>query len=99
MPDGSTWLSIRVDCVSRAGRQPPDDRILGIGGAGPDGARWRLSEQEAIAALELGRRFYLEWPKGHRVDLIVVQGFGRKHLRTEADHRGPGLLLELPECE
>lgn len=99
LPERSTSLSIRVDCVSRAGRRPPDDRILGIGGAGPDGARWRLTEDEAIAALERGRRFYVERPKGHRVDVIVVPGFGRKHIRTEADRRGPGLLLDLPECE
>jgi hypothetical protein len=77
----------------------PDDRILGIGGAGPDGVRWRLTEDEAIDAMERGSRFYLERPKGHRVDVVVVPGFGRKHIRTEADPRGPGLLLELPQCE
>jgi hypothetical protein len=98
LPQRSTQLSIRVDCVVRAGRKPPYDRILAIGGAGIDGRPWRLSEEEAIAAVERGSRFYLEWPKGHRVDLIVVHGFGRKYLRTEADQRGPGLLLELPEC-
>jgi hypothetical protein len=99
LPERSTSLSIRVDCVARAGRRPPDDRILAIGGAGPDGARWRLTKDEAIAAMERGRRFYLERPKGHRVDVVVVPGFGRKHIRTEADRRGPGLLLDLPECE
>jgi len=99
LPERSTSLSILVDCVLRAGRRPPDDRILGIGGVGPDGARWRLTEDAAIVALERGRRFYLERPKGHRVDVIVVPGFGRKHIRTEADRRGPGLLLDLPECE
>ncbi|HYN70815.1 MAG TPA: DUF3892 domain-containing protein [Candidatus Eisenbacteria bacterium] len=99
MPEGSRYLSIRVDCVARAGRRPPYDRILGIGGDGPDGASWRLTEDEAIAAIERGSRFYLEWPKGHRVDLAVVPGFGRKYLRTEADRWGPGPLLELPECE
>jgi len=99
LPERSTYLSIRVECVSRAGQRPPDDRILAIGGTGPDGARWRLAEDEAIAALERGSRFYLERPKGHRVDVIVVPGFGRKHIRTEGDQRGPGLLLELPECD
>lgn len=98
MPERSTYLSILVDCVSRAGRRPPDDRILAIGGAGPNGMRWRLTEEEAITAMERGSRFYLERPKGHRVDLVVVPGFGRKHIRTEADRRGPGLLLELPDC-
>ena len=99
LPERSTYFSIRVDCVARAGRKPPYDRIIGIGGAGPDAADWRLTEEEAIAAIERGSRFYLEWPKGHRVDLVVVPGFGRKYLRTEADRRGPGLLLQLPECD
>jgi hypothetical protein len=99
LPEHSTYRSIRIDCVARAGRRPPDDRILAVGGVGPDGARWRLTEDEAIAALERGHRFYLERPKGHRVDVILVPGFGRKHIRTEADRRGPGLLLELPDCD
>ena len=99
LPERSMSLSIRVDCVARAGRRPADDRIIGIGGVAPDGSRWRLTEDDAVAAMERGRRFYVEQPKGHRVDLVVVPGFGRKHIRTEADRRGPGLLLDLPECE
>lgn len=99
VPDRSAPLSLRVDCISRAGRRPPDDRILAIGGTDPDGARWRLTEDAALAAMERGSRFYLERPKGHRVDLVVVPGFGRKHVRTEADRSGPSLLLELPECD
>lgn len=99
VPERATHLSIRVDCIVRAGRRPPYERILGIGGDGPDGNHWRLTEDEAIAAIERGSRYYLEHPKGHRVDVVVVPGFGRKYLRTEADLRGPGLLLELPDCE
>ena len=105
LPERSESLSFRVDCVSRGGRRPPDDRILPVvttplpALADTPGVVVAADAPATIAALERGRRFYLERPKGHRVDVIVVPGFGRKHIRTEADRRGPGLLLDLPECE
>jgi hypothetical protein len=92
-------LSIRVDCVTRTDRASPHHRIRAIGGRGRDGQPWRLSEDAAIAAIENERAtFYVEWPKGHRLDVVVAQGLGKRYLKTEADIESPDTLLALPDC-
>jgi hypothetical protein len=92
-------LSIRVDCVTRTDRVSPYHRIRAIGGRGRDGEAWRLSEQAAITAIENERAsFYVEWPKGRRIDVVVGQGLGKTYLKTEADGESPEGLLRLPDC-
>ena len=99
-PANTARLSIRVDCVTRTDRVSPYYRIRAIGGRGRDGERWRLSEDAAIAAIENEQAsFYVERPKGRRVDVIVAQGLGKTYLKTEADTEAPDLLLALPDCE
>ena len=99
-PPAAVRLSIRVDCVTRSDRVSPYHRIRAIGGRGRDGERWRLSEDAAIAAIENERAtFYVEWPRGRRVDLIVAQGLGKTYLKSESDGESPDLLLGLPECD
>jgi hypothetical protein len=92
-------LSIRVDCVTRTDRVSPYHRVRAIGGRGRDGEAWRLSEEAAITAIENERAsFYVEWPKGHRIDLVVGQGLGKTYLKAETDGEAPELLLRLPDC-
>ncbi len=92
-------LSIRVDCVVRTDRVSPHHRIRAIGGRGQNGEPWRLSEEAAIAAIEGDRAsFYIERPKGHRIDLVVGQGLGKTFLKAEPDHESPDTLLALPDC-
>ena len=92
-------LSIRIDCVVRSDRVSPHHRIRAIGGRGRDGQDWRLSEDAAITAIEFDRgSFYVEWPKGHRLDVLVAQGLGKRYLRAESDGESPDRLLALPEC-
>ena len=99
-PAAAARLSIRVDCVTRTERVSPYHRIRAIGGRGRDGGRWRLSEDAAIAAIENERAsFYVEWPKGRRVDVVVGQGLGKTYLKTESDGESPDLLLGLPDCD
>ena len=93
-------LSIRVDCAIRTDRVSPHHRLRAIGGRGRDGDPWRLSEEAAIAAIEDGRAtFYVEWPKGRRVDVVVAQGLGKTYLKAETDRESPDLLLGLPDCD
>lgn len=92
-------LSIRVECVARTDRVSPHHRLRAIGGRGRDGEPWRLSEEAAITAIEHERAsFYIERPKGRRVDLVVGQGLGKTFLKAETDHESPDALLELPDC-
>ena len=97
-PAGS--LSIKVECVIRTERVSPHHRIRAIGGRSRDGERWRLSEEAAMAAIENERAtFYVEWPRGHRIDLLVGQGLGKRYLKAETDGESPDRLLGLPDCE
>ena len=91
--------SLRVDCVVRTDRVSPHHRIRAIGGQSRDGQRWRLSEEAAIAAIENERAgFFVEWPRGRRIDLVVGQGLGKTFLKTESDGESPERLLALPDC-
>jgi Protein of unknown function (DUF3892) len=92
-------LGIRVDCVVRRDHPSAHHRVQAIGGTSRDGESWRLSEEAAIAAIENERAtFYVEWPKGHRLDVVVAQGLGKRYLKTEVDGELPDRLLALPDC-
>lgn len=92
-------LRLRVDCISRTDRVSPHHRIRAIGGRGREGDVWHLSEEAAVTAIEQERAgFYIERPKGRRIDLVVGQGLGKKFLKAEIDYESPDALLELPDC-
>jgi hypothetical protein len=98
-PAPGAQLGIRVDCIVRTDRVSPHHRIRAIGGHGRDGEPWRLSEEAVIEAIDNDRAaFYVEWPRGHRIDIVVGQGLGKRYLRTEVDGESPDRLLALPDC-
>lgn len=85
--------------MARTDRVSPHYRIRAIGGQGRDGERWRLSEEAAIAAIENDRAsFYVEWPKGHRLNIVIGQGLGKQYLKAESDLESPDALLGLQDC-
>ena len=88
-----------ISCVIRSDRLNHDRRIRGVGGVNPDGAHWRISEAEAIAAIEAGRwSFYVE-TGGRALPIIVaVSKYGSKYLKGADDALQPDTLLALPEC-
>src|SRR4029079_15189740 len=93
-PSETMRQSLRVDCVVRTDRVSPHHRIRAIGGSSRDGQAWRLSEEAAIAAIENERSaFYVERPRGHRIDLVVGQGLGKTYLKAERDGETPETLL------
>lgn len=60
--------SIRIDCINKSDRMNPHERIQNVGGSNPDGTRWHLTQEAAIAGVEDGRwQFYVERPVGDRV--------------------------------
>ena len=94
-----TRLGIRVECIVRTDRVSPHHRIRAIGGRGRDDAAWRLSEEAVIEALDNERAtFYVEWPLGHRVDVVAAQGLGKRYPKAETDGESPDRLLSLPDC-
>jgi len=98
-PSETIRQTLRVDCVVRTDRVSPHHRIRAIGGRSRDGQAWRLSEDAAIVAIEQERAsFFVEWPRGRRIDLVVGQGLGKTYLKTENDGESPETLLSLPDC-
>jgi len=88
-----------IRCITRSDRLNHDRRIRNIGGVNPDGARWKLSEAEAIAAIEAGRwSFYIDEEGRELAVVVALSKYGSKYLKTAEDPLHPDSLLALPEC-
>ncbi len=88
-----------VKCINKSDRYDPHERIKSIGGVNPDGARWKLSQPEAIEAIDAGKYSFYVQVQGRQVNVVVATSrFGHKYLKTEADGDQPNNLLSLPEC-
>lgn len=66
--------------------------------AGKSGRRWKLTEAEAIRAIERGTTSFYVRKGNDRVEVIVAKRNERKYLKTVADGVRPNNLLALPEC-
>lgn len=88
-----------IHCVIRSDLLNHDRRLRGVGGVNADGAHWRISETEAIAAIEAGRwSFYVETGGGAQPVVVAVSKYGSKYLKAAGDGLQPESLLKLPEC-
>jgi hypothetical protein len=91
-------VSVQIVCINKRQHQNPHERIAHVGGVNADGTRWKMTESDAIDAIEQGRfRFYVS-VGGKSVWVVVAVHLGRKYLKTEADSYAPNNLLSLPEC-
>ncbi len=76
-----------------------DRRLRGIGGVNPDGSRWRISEEAAVAGIEQGRWSFYVVQDGRDIDVLVATSkYGGKYLKSAADGLHPDTLLALPDC-
>lgn len=88
----------RVRWVDKPFRSDPRRRILAVGGVEADGGHWRLTQEQAIAAIGTGDlALYVEDPVGDAVPVVVARRGTGKYLKTEADGDLPNNLLSLPE--
>jgi len=89
----------RIHSVSRTDFYNHHLRIRAIAGVNPDGARWTISETEAIAAIEAGRwSFYIARDGGELPIVVAVSKYGNRYLKAIDDPLHPDSLLALPEC-
>jgi len=97
--DGGLPRRYLIHCVTRSDLLNHDRRLRAVGGVNPDGAHWRITEAEAVAAIEAGRwSFYVE-SRGQALPVVVaVSRYGSKYLKGAGDDRQPDSLLRLPDC-
>lgn len=90
---------IEITCVTKTDRYNPHERIRKIGGRNPDGARWSLSQEEAISGIESKKWEFFVQKAGRKVKVIIAKSaYGNKYLKTEADGAESNNLLSLNEC-
>ena len=89
---------VRIECVNKTPRQDPHLRIENVGGVNGEGSRWKMSETDAIAAIENGTYSFYVSVNRQAVNVIVATHEGHKYLKTEADGLHPNNLLSLDEC-
>ncbi|MFI5014413.1 MAG: DUF3892 domain-containing protein [Hyphomicrobiales bacterium] len=87
-----------ITCINKTDRYDPHERIQSVGGKNPDGARWRLSQPDAIAGIESRKYAFYVHRAGHTLDVIVARHGENKYLKTVADGFQPDNLLALAEC-
>lgn len=73
--------------------------IAAIGGAMPDGARWLVSQADAVDGMENGRwAFYVRGRGGRKISLIIATARdGTRYLKGAKDPVDPVTLLLLPK--
>jgi hypothetical protein len=92
-------MSVQIRCINKSDRSNPHERIINIGGANPDDARRRRSQQQAILDIESGKYDYYVRVAGRLVTVIVaISQWGHKYIKTTADGEQPNNLLSLPGC-
>ena len=90
--------AVEIKCINKNDRNDPHERILSIGGVNATGTRWKMSQSDAINAIENGTySFYVSAAK-ESAWVIVRTRNGRKYLRTQTDDTKLDNLLSLPEC-
>jgi hypothetical protein len=87
----------RIECVEERPDEEPYRRIGAVGGAEAS-LGWRMSEEEAIAAIGENRVAFYVIVGGSVARVVVAEHRGHTYLKTDADERDPNHLLALADC-
>ncbi|WP_409517271.1 DUF3892 domain-containing protein [Diaphorobacter sp.] len=92
--------NIRITCVKLDPQREPCERVRKIGGVYPDGSRWQLRIEEAIAGASAGKwHFHVDGDVHSMVKVIIATSSGgQRFLKSQYDGLEPSSLLKLPEC-
>lgn len=92
--------SHEIRCINKSDRTNIHERIVNIGGVNQDGTRWKISQSDAIAAMEANKWQFFVGQGVNKVDVIIaVSATGYKYLKTKDDTTTSNNLLSLPECQ
>lgn len=87
----------QIQCINKTDRYSAHDRISHVGGSNPN--RWKLTQYQAISAIESGTWAFYVTAGGRTAQVIVARSVsGNKYLKTQSDGEQPNNLLSLPEC-
>jgi len=90
---------LRISCIQRTYRKDPHERIQFIGGLDAAGSIWKLSQLEAVEAIEAGKwRFWVAVAGKNMWVTVAIDRHGNKYLKAEGDGEEPTRLLDLPDC-
>lgn len=90
---------VQISCINKTNRQSAHERISHVGGMNPDGTRWKLPLDQAIAGIKADKWRFFVSVGGRKVYVVIARSAqGHEYLKTEADGEQPNNLLSLPEC-
>jgi hypothetical protein len=88
-----------IRCINKSDRTNIHERIMNIGGINENGGRWKISQSEAILAIESNKWNFYVGQGSDRVNVVVaISSAGYKYLKTANDSTTSNNLLSLPEC-
>ncbi len=90
--------NVQISCINKTDRKDRWERISHVGGSNADNTRWKMTEPDAIKAIEDDKYRFYTHVDGKSAWVVIATHNDRKYLKTEADTSIKDNLLSLPEC-